>query len=423
MKTRMRSIIIIILQISFGVGCFAQSINHIDWKSDLEYLKKELPQNHIDLFFSMTENEFNKGVDNIIQQLPMMNDYGVADLLLKHIAKIKDNNIFVDFGTLNNPNKILPFSLYWFNKGLYILATKHGCDNLLGKKLVKINDFKIEQIIDSLSTLIPFDSYARIKNNVPKMICFLPHLNYFGFTKDETVSLEIEDYNGVYSVYKIKNEDLIENNWIRFKPDSIAFCWKNKNKFFDEQYFEKDSIYYLQYNTCYSKELAKKSRNPKEEKNLPSFKKFEKKVIVIMKKKPVKKLVIDLRFNNGGSYDQLNELISKLQDYKKVNQKGKLFVVIGKQTFSSGLVNMIDFKGLTQAIFLGEESSGRPSHFGDVNFLILPSSGLRISYPTKYYKYADEDKNSFRLDVKIETNFSDYKKGIDPVFDYIKTIK
>jgi len=422
-KTDMRIFFMIILILFIWINCIAQSENKIDWKSDLEYLKKELPQKHTNLFFKMSQNEFISEINNLIQQVPYLSDYEVADRLLQHIAKIGDTHTSINFGRLNASDKLLPYNLYWFNDGLYILAVKQGFENLLGKKLIEINGFKIEQIVDSLSTLLPLDNSAGVKSSVPKIAGFLPHLIYFGFTNGGKIKLKIEDTDGNNSIVEISDTELKDNRWIGYEPDSIAFCWKNKGKYFVEQYFTDDSIYYLQYNICRSKEMEQRFGDRKKAKDLPSFIEFEKNVFNTIRNKPIKKFIVDLRFNGGGTSDQGTDFVNKLKDNKEINQKGKLFVITGKQTFSSGLVNVMDFKNKTQATFIGEETSGKPNHYGDVRFLTLPSSELRISYSTKYFKYSDKDMDSFEPDSVIETTFLDYKKGIDPVYEYIRKLK
>jgi hypothetical protein len=50
----------------------------------------------------------------------------------------------------------------------------------------------------------------------------------------------------------------------------------------------------------------------------------------------------------------------------------------------------------------------------------LPSSGLIINYSTKYIKTTSGNEATIKPDRCIETSFQDYKKGIDPVFEWIK---
>jgi len=419
----MKLLLTIFLIPIFCIISHAQNANKIDWVSDLEFLKQELPKKHYDLFFQLSKNDFEIGMDKIIADVPNLTDYAILDRLLQLVAKIGDSHTSIDFGTFNRADKLLPFRLYWFSDGLHITHAQLGYEKLLGKQLLSINGYAIEQIVDSLSTLIAIDNQATIKNTLPRMIGFLPHLECFGFVDNEEVVLSSRDLQGVESTTTISISDLKSDIMVRYEPDSMAFCWRHLNEFFVNQYFENDSILYVQYNTCWSRELERILGSRKRAKAFPSFNRFQKEVFRSIAQQPLKKIIFDLRFNGGGSSLQGTQMIRKLADYEQVNHKGKIFVITGKHTFSSGIINVLDFRENTQAIFVGEETSGRPNHYGEIKYLVLPSSGLKISYSTKYFRISEPDADAFYPDIKIETSFQDYNKGIDPVFEYIRTLK
>lgn len=80
----------------------------------------------------------------------------------------------------------------------------------------------------------------------------------------------------------------------------------------------------------------------------------------------------------------------------------------------------MDFKRLTNAVFVGEETAGKPNHFGEVRGFQLPASQLKVRYSTNYFKYTDENTNTIIPDIAIEMSFSDFMKGIDPVYEWVK---
>ena len=104
----------------------------------------------------------------------------------------------------------------------------------------------------------------------------------------------------------------------------------------------------------------------------------------------------------------------------KKNPQINIYVVIGRETFSSAILNAMDFKRLTKAIFIGEETAGKPNHFGEVRSFQLPMSKVYVGYSTKYFKKTDENINTLKPDIPLEMSFSDFTKGIDPVFEWIK---
>lgn len=127
-----------------------------------------------------------------------------------------------------------------------------------------------------------------------------------------------------------------------------------------------------------------------------------------------------MRFNSGGNSVQGTAFIEKLAKYLEANPGVKTYVVLGRNTFSSAILNTMDFKRLTNAVFVGEETAGKPNHFGEVRRFQLPNSQLTVTYSTKYFKITDENVNTIAPDVPIEMSFSDLVKGIDPVYEWIK---
>jgi hypothetical protein len=82
----------------------------------------------------------------------------------------------------------------------------------------------------------------------------------------------------------------------------------------------------------------------------------------------------------------------------------------------------MDFKN-SNAIFVGEETAGKPNHFGEVRGFTLPNSGIEISYSTKYFNQYKNDDSTIKPDFMIEESFENFMNGIDPVFEFVKNYK
>ena len=416
----MKQILLIFLILLLSKSAIAQD-DSINWASDLAYIKRELPEKHYDLFFKQSQADFELEMNILIASASTLSDYQILDHLSQIIAKVGDSHTHIDYGRFNKADKILPFRLYWFSDGLYITHTRVGYERFLGHKLTEINGYAIEQIADSLSSLIAIDNEATIKHTIPRMIGFVPHLEFFSFSSDVKIDLTTIDLKGVESISSIDKTELKYDKLVRYEPDSMSLCWYNRNTFFTNVYLEKDSILYIQYNRCWSRELERILGSRKRAKTFPSFNDFQKEIFEHIESKEINKLVFDLRFNVGGSSPQGTRLIKKLAEFESVNNKDKLYVITGMATYSSGIINVMDFKENTNATFVGEPTGGRPNHYGEIKYLTLPVSGLKISYSTKYFNKYSPDSDSFYPDIEIETSFDDYKNGIDPVFEYIKT--
>ena len=137
-------------------------------------------------------------------------------------------------------------------------------------------------------------------------------------------------------------------------------------------------------------------------------------------KQPPRRLVIDLRQNGGGDFfEGRKHMVEPIRKRAALNQKGRLFVIIGRATYSAAMVNAIDFRKDTNAILVGEPIGERPNSYSENDEMTLPNSRLVVSYSTRYYKFVDEDVPAVLPDKHIETAWAEFQAGRDPVMEWI----
>jgi hypothetical protein len=421
----MKKITILILTV-FSINIYSQEIETENWITDLNFLKTELPKKHKNLFFKITKNEFENGIDKIIKQLDKDNDIETSIKLTQLIAKIGDSHTNLSISHITKKRKIIPLDFMWFKEGLFISGTTKDNYEILDKKLLSINGFKTKTIIDSLRTLFVDENIALINNNSSRLLDSNVLLKHFRFSKpnDSIYNLELSDMKGEITQYKLKeveNEIKLSKEKTFIKVNAEKPFYRNgSGKNFKEEYFANEKIYFIQYNKCISRETIEKFGDKETAYKQPSFKEFEEKVLKTIENSEIDKLIFDMRFNGGGSSYLAESLIDKISANKKINKKGKLFVVVGNDTFSSAIFNTIYFKEKTQAIIIGEETSGKPNHFGYTKSFRLPYSEIKITYSSEFWKLIKDNDVTIVPDIKIENSYIDYKNGIDPVFEYIK---
>lgn len=399
---------------------FSQKKTGIDWTADLTFLSEELPRKHYSLFFLTAKDTFLSGIDGLKSECGALTDFQVALKIQRLIAGMGDSHTMLSFSQMIDKELVFPLHLFRTSDGFHILHTTPENREILGCRLVSVNDFPIQEVVDSLSTIFTVDNQAVVKSVIPQLIPSLQILEFFGFATDRQIRLGLETNAGEVLTYVLKPAVMSRSNRVSFKPDSVAFCIRNENAYFTDLYVADEEIYYMLYNKCWSKEIELEYGDKKAAADMPSFKTFEAKAFDVLKNKPVRKIIFDLRFNGGGNSSQGTAFIESLAGFSDQHPEIKIYVVLGRKTFSSAILNAMDFKRLTNAVFVGEETSGKPNHFGEVRRFRLPSSGLSVSYSTKYFKNTDEDVNTMKPDVVIEMSFSDFIKGIDPVYEWIK---
>jgi C-terminal processing protease CtpA/Prc len=191
----------------------------------------------------------------------------------------------------------------------------------------------------------------------------------------------------------------------------IPLYLKNKTAPFWYEYDEDERILYCQYNICWSD-------NDKYSYSDYDFDKFYDEIINIVKNNKLDKFIFDVRFNTGGNSSTGTELIKKISKYK--DNIGKSFVIIGRNTFSSAILNAYDALEYLDAVSVGEATWGQPNSYGEIKYLTLPNSGISVSYSTKFFKETNQKVNSLIPEIPVKLSFDDYIEGKDPSLEAIK---
>ncbi len=135
----------------------------------------------------------------------------------------------------------------------------------------------------------------------------------------------------------------------------------------------------------------------------------------------MKALLFDLRANGGGSSPQGTQLAKDIAALAPPARPEKIYTAISEFTFSSAVINAMNFKQELGATFLGTPTGGKPNHFGEVRVFELPSSGIKIANSTKYFQYLEgEDPPTIAPDAHIETSLADFASGRDPILAYVE---
>jgi hypothetical protein len=399
-------------------GLAGQSREEIDWAYEIDLLSRELTGKHPNLFFRTDSTWFFHAMREVASRAPGHSVFEVSVMLQQVIAAMGDAQTQINYHFLIDKSLILPIEFYWFEDGIYLLETDKKAESLLGKKLSAINNFPLQVVIDSLSSLLVVDNYSVVKQGIHRMITWFQLLEYFGFASSQDLSLTVEGRSGEKETFTISLPVEL-GEMADLKPESMPLGWQDQSAYFWEKYFENEHLYYIQYNRCWSREVEEDYGSGASALFMPSFKEFEKQVLTVLKKNEIEKLVFDLRFNRGGNASQGTEFIRKMCKALPKETR-EIFVLVGRATFSSAIINTVDFMKCAEVVLVGEETSGRPNHFGEVNRFVLPESRLIVSYSTTWFKLLEEDLPSIEPRLLAPISFEQYMQGVDPALEAIR---
>lgn len=381
------------------------------WKQDLNQLREELPKKHLNLYFEQSEENFFWEIDSLKEELDDgdMDHFVVISNIARIIASFKDAHT-----TLYIPGKwFLPFDFYWFMEGIYIVGGMSRYSSLIGCRVTHINDIEITEVISRLRTVIAYENESFLKSQLPKYIRVGEVLYGLGLIDNlKEMSIGVEYGDGIASKIQIETytEDELSTGYINLDSllDNKPPLYRSRSgEHYWSQYLPNENIYYINYNCC---------KNMNDSGAIDFFSG----ALAEIQSLNISKVVVDLRNNFGGNSKLLEPLIQGIKDWTGDNDNRRLFTIIGRDTFSSALLNAYSLKNDASAILLGEASGGKPDCYGEVQYIELLNSRLRIRYSTKYYDIIeDESQESLFPDIKFDIRFNDYIRSRDPVMEYI----
>lgn len=329
------------------ITCFSTYAQEGNKTSDLEYLRLQLPILHNNLFHKITREGFNNQLDLLKEKVENLTDLEFAFKLQSIIAKVGDSHSNIDFSTMLDKKEIYPIKFYWLKDGFYVIAIEKDYEKLLGQKLIAINNISINEIMKRCEDIIVKDNEAIMKQKLPNLIISKEVLDFLDITNEGNNTFSFDSgLNRIDVEISTLSELNRFPNYIQIKPASIPLSLMHPKEYFWYELKKENNVLYAQYNTCWGKEAELKygSGSVSKANSLPSFNEFSDSIFNILSNNKISKFVFDLRFNTGGSSPQGTEFANKIASFAQINKKGKLFVVLGRGTFSSAILNALDFK-------------------------------------------------------------------------------
>lgn len=411
-------VLFLLLLLVFSSITSAAEITEKDWLEDLNYLEKELPARHKNLFFQLKEEEFKSNLEKLKNDLSGLSNPEIAFRLAEIFAEIGDTHTALD--NTRFLKEYYPVYFKKFTDGYRVTAADKDYQEILGAKLTAINGHSTAELKNKFSSLITADNKSSLEYRLSSFLNLKEVLSYLEIIDQKNEFIFNEGDNQLklsFSARKIENLRENAENLIRLDYQK-NFVFSNPNKLFWSEFLKEESILYFQYNSCWSRELAEKHNKPNPD--LPSFAEQKNKIKKFINNNEIKKFVIDLRYNSGGDSSQGTQFAKELSKYKA---EFDTYVIIGPDTFSSAIINALDFKEQLNGYLIGTATMGKPNHYGEVRAFELPNTGLRVSYSTKYFRLLkDRDPDSLYPDITVETEFEDFLNGRDTILEMIKTI-
>jgi hypothetical protein len=388
----------------------ASALTAAQWQADLDALAVELPKRHKNLFSRLPAQEFRRQADALRAEIPRLDDDAIVIWLMRLGAAPGDAHTGIGF----QPRRAVPVMTYWFKEGVFVLNTTAEYADLLDARLVAIEGKPLDDVMKLIAGIIPHENQAQVKSKALGYLSSTEILHGLGVIPTaESVRFSVIRPDGRKITRDLRPADTrTRPAWmIGPKKDTEVPLYRRKQAlFYWFEYLPDDRALYIKYNSC--REMPTKP-----------FADFTREAFAVADAHGTEKLIIDLRNNGGGDSGLFQPFLDEIGRHPAFKTKGGLFVIVGRQTFSSAILNALELRREAGAILAGEPTGGKPNHFGEVQTFRLPNSGLPVSYSTKYFQETGDDPDSIYPDILVETSIADYRTGVDPVLARILKVR
>jgi Tfp pilus assembly protein PilF len=343
------------------------------WRYDLWLLARELQRVHYDPYKYYTKAEFDAYVKKLHDDIPKLTDNQIIVGFMKLMRMMGDGHTQIRPGgtTHNQTQPGFPVEFYFFKEGLFITAAAPQHADLVGTQVLRIGENTPEKVLETLDAIISQDNKMWVKNIGAGMMRRPKVMNGLGLiAAADKMQITVRDAEG-----KTRTATLTEdasgqtNNWLTARQNAKIpepLYLKNRRALYWFEYVPESKMVFFQYNAV--------QNNPNE-----PLTQFCDKLFKFINENDVEKLVIDMRWNSGGNNFLNRPIIQGLIRNDKINQKGKLFVIVGRQTFSAAMNGATELERFTKAIFAGEPTGSSPNFVGESVRIALPYSKMEGS--------------------------------------------
>lgn len=381
--------------VSAAVGQALPASYGAAWREDIAVLFEELRNRHRDLFHHTPEGVLRAAVNQLRADCGELERWCILARIQMIVALAGDGHTFLFADSLYRP---YPFEVAWFGDDIRVVRTSPEVSDLLGTRVVRLDGSSAVEICRRLDRVIPqAETPWYVLGQRPDRLKQSELIAALGIARSkdrifvEAIGSRGERIRRVVEPLALADTPgamSIELGPRAPEMPDAGFGWRRING---------GRAVHL---------------------NFRSYDDLPRKAEVFFKDlraAPPEALIIDLRENSGGNYTlPRDHIIAPLQQMPALNRRGRLFVLIGRKTFSAAMTNATDFRRETEALLVGEPAGARPNGYQELATFTLPHSALRVGCSTASYRFGAPGDRLVEPDITAAPRWDAFRSGSDP---------
>lgn len=406
---------------------------HSEIEKDVIFMRDTMHKKACGFFHFVTEEEWTNSCNELIEDLnsKYMSNETIYLRINELLAKIRNSHTGIQPG-FEVSFKYFPIGIGKIENDFRVGIIEKEYEKLIGAKLLKVNEYTIEEIRDKYMTIVPCETEKYIEENIfNRNLLDQTALEYLEIVDGESANFTFQLGSGEIETIIIKSDDIenyefvkINDKIFNYPPTSLRNIPEGQSEFYWYNIDEENKAAYFQYNTCADSTITNKQFNENllNTSSMPVFSEFGDEMIEFMKNNDNKfdKFIIDLRKNGGGYAQLFNSWIEKNKEYLSSKD---IRVLIGPATASAALTAVEDLLNNFDITIYGEETGGTVGGFTERALYKSPNTDSLFSYSisetgtSSLIERADDEFRGIIPDVFVQTSYEEFINGIDAVYN------
>jgi hypothetical protein len=388
------------------------------WREDLRTMAEQMERRHRNLYHTVSREDFARAVAALDARIPTLQRHQIVVGMMRLAAMVGDAHTNVS--PLKDERlglRSLPLKLYLFADGVYVRAAAPGHAALVGARVEAVGGVPIAEALRRVGEISPRDNdvtptlYAPIYLAMPAVAHALamgPH--------PDTATLLLR--KGARTWTARVPAGAVEPRW----PPDTDVSLVTPRGWVDARATPEPPLWLaapLDYHRMVEPPGARAlyvQLNMVADVKDQSLTRFGERILERVAATNPRAVILDVRLNRGGNGDLRSGLVRSL--IRAEDADTRLFVLSWRGAFSATQFILDDLERLTDAVFVGEPASSRPSSYGDSYRITLPNSGLTVRASIRWHQNGSNDRRPWTpVHVATPYAFASYVAGRDPALE------
>lgn len=393
------------------------------WAWDFDFLARRMKQMHWDLYANIPQDKFLAEIDALKSAAANgLSEDRLRARLSRLLASVGDGHTtLAAYADGEKSLNRIPLHLWSFPDGVYVIGATEANKELVGAKLTKIGTMKADDAALALRQFCSVDNDMGYLYAVPARMVQPAALQEIGAAAEGDIEYTFRFTDGTERPIKLAPVAMPRDGFGKSRLFRKGYVYANAGAKDPAPLYQQDlekplTLKYLEDQRAVYFGFQAVSGNEGE-----PFKQVIASLNSLIDEKAPEYLIIDMRLNGGGNTGLVAPFIESVIRNAKLNQPGKLFVIIGRNTFSAAQNTVNLLEKFTNATFVGEPTGSRPAFVGESTFVLLPYSKLRVHCSSRYWQILDstDHRTWVQPQIAAELTFKDFAENRDPCMESI----